>query len=962
MKTSTLSNDAGLYRVLGLQPGPYQIQASLAGFKTFVREVVLEVGRVTTVNVAMEVGDVTERVVVEARAPVLETDSQAVSTLMEQQYLKNMPLLLRRPAQLLTMAAGVTFTSTDARSYFNPFYSVAGGRQNTQQYFIDGGNASNTRVEISILDINPSIETVQEFRLVENNYKAEFGGGGGGLMLITTKSGTNEFHGSFWEFHRQKALDARNYFASTKTPFREHVFGGAVGGPIVRDKLHFFGSWEATHNVVSFPEFQTIPTQAWRRGDFSRLFNRDGSLRQIYDPQSTQVGPGGTVTRTPFAGNIIPQTRISPIASRMVAFYPEPNRPPADPTGTLNVFGTRNEHLDRNAFTGRVDWNKSERNMIFHRFLLDFPYFENNGPWPGLSGFTRRATGIKKALDDRHPADPGDFVSPTMSKNFLTGWTHAQATWVNELRFTYSTRRWGAHDAGSGLGFPKEFGLTVPQVSSGTSYANEPNDHFPRMNIERYQSLGGTWGGGTYQLPMRNFHAAETVSHLMSSHSFKAGYETRRSSSTYYFKNQSSGAYTFNSRGTASGPQDAASGDGLASLLLDFPFQGSLNDINNRTFRTWWHALFVQDDWRVTRHFTLNLGLRWEVDTPMAENNNLIAGFDPSARNPVCNCPGTVTFPTSFNEYNWHNWQPRVGLVWNPKGGRTVFRAGAGRFFNPPYGASIWGIPGTARPDVSRTLSVISPDNGLTAPYRLATGLPSPPPFDPSQLTAGFGAVAPGQPPRLSPDFIERTRGQAYSMMVNADIQHQVGGGVVLEVGWIANLGHHLDRGTLALNQVPPSLMRAGSVQALRPFPQFDNVNQFTSTIGNSSYHALLIKAEKRFGAGLGFSTNYTFSKFIDDFSISNAYNRRADKGPSTLQRAHRVVLSGVYELPAGRGRQHLSQGPTAHILGGWNLGVLFTAESGAPLNFSSSPNLCNCFNNAAVRPNLVGDPKGPKS
>jgi Carboxypeptidase regulatory-like domain/TonB dependent receptor len=959
---STLTNEAGAYRLLNLQPGRYRIEASLTGFKTYTSTVELEVGRVTSLNISMQIGEITEKIQVEGQAATLETQSQAVSNLIEGAFLKDMPLLLRRPAQLLNISAGVTFTSTDSRSYFNPFYSVAGGRQSTQQYYIDGGNASNTRVEISILDINPSIETVQEFRLVQNNYKAEFGGGGGGLMLINTKSGTNEIHGSVWEFHRQKALDARNFFAPEKTPYREHIFGGAVGGPIIKNKLHYFGSWEATHNVFSYPQFSTLPTPEQLRGDFSKRFNRDGSLRVIYDPLSTRVAPDGTITRTPFPNNIIPADRINPIAAKIASYFPGPNRPGLDPSQTNNHFGTRNEYLDRNAYTARIDWDKSDRDKVFHRFLLDFPQFENDGPWPGHPGFdTSKIVGAKKNLADRHPADASDFITPTWSKNFLTGWTHVfNPQLVNELRVTYSTRLWGSHNPSSGLGFPQQLGLKVPPVSPSTSYKDAPNDHFPNTMIEGFTSPGTNWGGGAYQVPMRNFHAADTVSMLRHNHSFKFGYETRRSSSTYYYKNASSGTYTFQNRSTAANPTNAASGDGLASLLLDFPIAGALNDIDNRVFHTWLLGGFVQDDWKVTPNLTLILGLRYDVDTPMTEKEDRIAGFDTAPLNPVSNTPGTVTFPDRFNVYDLTNLMPRVGFAWSPKGGKTVVRGGFGMFYNPPYGASIWGIPGTARPDVARTLSVSSPDNGVTAPYSLTNGLPAPPPFSPSQLNPGFGAVPVGQNPFLAPDFIDYNRSIAYNMMFNFDIQREFKD-ILFEIGWLGNMGHHLDRGTLRLNQVPPQLMGPGNTQILRPFPQFNQVNMFTATIGNSSYHSLVVKAEKRFGNGLGFVSSYTWSKFIDDFAVSDFYNRGIDKGPSSLQRAHLGRFSGVYNLPWGVGRQRLSSGPLAHILGGWNLGGIFTAESGQPLTMNAIPNQCNCFSDTNVRPNLIGNPNGPK-
>jgi len=714
--------------------------------------------------------------------------------------------------------------------------------------------------------------------------------------------------------------------------------------------------------VVSFPQFSTLPTAEQRRGDFSRRFNRDGTLRVIYDPLSTKMNPDGTITRTPFPNNIIPADRINPVAAKIASYFPEPNLPGLDPSQTNNHFGTRNEYLDRNAYTARIDWDKSERDKLYHRILLDFPNFENDGPWPGHSGFdTSKIVGGKKNLADRHPADINDFLTPTWSKNFLTGWTHVfNSQWVNELRVTYSTRQWGSHNPSSGLGFPQLLGLKVPPVSPTTSYKNAPNDHFPNVSVEGFTSLGTNWGGGAYQVPMRNFHAANTISMLRRSHSFKFGYETRRSSSTYYYKNASSGTYGFANRSTAANPTAAASGDALASLLLDFPISGSLNDIDNRVFHTWLLGGFFQDDWKVNPTLTVNLGLRYETDTPMREKNNLISGFDTTAINPVSNTPGTVTFPDRFNVYDLTNFMPRVGISWNPKGGKTVVRAGFGMFYNPPYGASIWGIPGTSRPDVARTLSVSSPDNGVTAPYSLANGLPARPPFDPSQLNSGFGAVPVGTTPFLAPDFIDYNRSIAYQTMYNFGIQHEFRD-IIFEVGWLGNIGHHLDRGTLRLNQVAPERMGPGNTQILRPFPQFNQVNMFTATIGNSSYHALMVKAEKRFGNGLGFVSSYTWSKFLDDFAVQNFYNRGADKGPSSLQRAHLARFSGVYSVPWGVKRQHINSGPLAHVIGGWNLGAIFTAESGAPLTFSAVPNQCNCFNDANIRPNLVGNPKGPK-
>jgi hypothetical protein len=973
---STRTNQSGLYRILGLLPGPYEVSCSLTGFKQSTTEIVLEVGRATTVDIGLEIGAIVETVTIEAEAAVLQTESSQSSDYIEQQFLRDMPLITRRPTMLFELAKAVTFTGAGTATggvggYGNAFYSVAGGREATQQFYFDGGNASNTRVEIAISDINPPMETMQEFRLIEANAKAEFGGSGGGLMLMTTKSGTNAFHGDVWEFHRQKVFNARNFFAAERSPFRNHLFGAALGGPIVKNKVHFFISYEGERRFSPSEAFRTFPTPAQVAGDFSERRNSDGSLHPIFDPLSNQTQPDGSIVRTQFQNNIIPSDRMHPVGAAIASFYPAPNRAGEPFTGANNYFGVGQGNAPRNGWTARADWSKSEANRFFGRFMRDVPNSDTDGPLPGFPGFTP-TTPFSFVGNGRHPADPSDGGGVETTQNFTFGWTNTKAAFVNELRVTYSDRTSGGHHSSTGQGFPEQLGLPTPVVSPRTSRFDLANDHFPKTRMGRYFGLGASWpGAGGYQTPMRNYHISETVSLLRGDHFFKAGVDVRKSEAYYFFANQSSGEYRYNTSATAAFPGDPATGDELASLLLDQTESAQLNDLGERHFTTWLPALFVQDDWKIHPNVTLSIGLRWETDTPMTEEEDRISGFDFNANNPVCDCPGTVTFPTKFNE-STNNWQPRIGLVWK-FAPQTVLRLGAGRFYNPPYGASIWFIPGFARPDIARSATLSSPDNGITPAISLSNGIPSPPTFQPSDLGPGFGAAAPGQQPFLSPDFFEFDRGsQTNALLYNANIQRNFGANVLGEIGWIANIGHNLNKGELRHNQVPTALMGLGNNVPFRPFPQFDQVPMVAAGMGNSTFHALTFKAEKRYSKGLAFLWHYTWSQFLDDFcggyaggrSCPDFYNRGLDKGPSSFRRAHRMVFSTDWQVPLGKGHTFLAQGPAAHILGGWNIASVIMAQSGEPLTLTAAGVSCNCNNGGAgqIRPNLVGDPNGART
>lgn len=977
VKNSTVSNDVGLYRFVELVIGNYRIEASKPGFKTQVISVPIEATRTTTVNITMDVGELSTRVEVAAVAPTLETQSQTVSNVVEERLIQTAPVALRRGLNLLTMAAAVTFNGTEPTTTQTPFFTIAGGFGSAPTAYIDGGNATNTRAESNVLTMNPNIEVTNEFRIVQVGYKAEYGGGGTGLVLMTTKSGTNQYHGSAWEFLRNQKLDARNWFAAQKAPFRENIFGGAIGGPIKHNKLFFFGTYEGTRNKVSnltgagrgltAEFFQTLPTMAQRQGNFSGKLNLDGTLRQIYDPLSTRM-VNGQVARDAFAGNLIPADRISPIALKVLQKTPSPNRAPIDLTGTNNFSSTTNTNAtSRNAVTGRVDYDRSEKDKFFYRLLWDDGPFQYDGPWPGDPDASR-IRAVSGNIGSRNPYDPDDMVLLPWSRMQTGGWTRVfSSSLINDLRFAYNTRSWGGHHASAGLGLPGQFGIPLPTpVAKTLEKFGDPNDAVPNFNVAGYRMPGNGWlGAGDYQLPMRDWNLIESLTWVKNSHQFKMGYETRRSAGTMYSHLNWTGNFNFSARGTARNPNDAASGDAFASFLLDWPDAGNYKSVAMRHFWEWWHSFYFQDDWKINKTLTLNLGLRYEFDTPLREGlgssrcnlgapynfnkcQDRIIGFNERATNPVSGTPGVVTFPKSFYDTYFGNFQPRIGFAWNIRPS-TVIRGGFGMFTSYPMQWGLRGAPGDVRPDVATVGDFTTIDNGVTAPFRMATGMPAPPPFTPDLLNPGFGAVPLGQSPRLAIGYLDRNLTNPYGLQMDLTVQHQMANGVLFELGWIANNGKHifgsLNRNQMRIDDVQRIAATQSRIpgQADRPFPQFTGVTEQTWPF-SSNYNALLVKAEKRYSHGLTFVTHYTWSKTLDDLGPQTIYNRKQGKGPSSNMIAHRFVFAGSWDVPFGIRRAYLNKGALAYIVGGWTISPLLTIESGRYLTPTAAPNLCNCF------------------
>lgn len=925
IKTET--NEAGVYRVGSLPPAEYSVRAEREGFDTSWRQgVPVSVAQVVSVDLELRVGTATTVLQVESAPAMVDSQSSSAGQLVGRRMVAGLPMPNRAATSLVALAPGVVVIDSGQGAENYPVFSVAGGRARNQNFTLDGANVTNA-VGLTRPQQMTSLpmDAMQEFRVISNSYAAEHGHSTGGIIALSTRAGTNQFHGSLFEFHRNGALDARNFFAREKAPLRLNQFGGTLGGPILNDRSHFFTSWEQTRQVSSVTTLQTVPNSAQQAGDFSGLRNSAGQAVTIYDPATT-VGR----ERQPFNNNQIPLSRFDPVAQAALAYWPEANRT-ASAVGANNYSNNNNSSLTRNILVARVDHQLRPQDQLTLRYYLNDSLIENMGAFGNPA------------------SDPEANTSDARIQSILGSHTHTfSPAVVSDSKVTFFQRKYIDRRYGAGENLAGVLGLT------GVSAAA-----FPNFVLPGYASLGGQVG--RIQTPIRDLQFLESLSWARGRHAYKFGVEHRRGSNNEIRDRSSAGQFQISPLIT-SRPQVAGTGDALASFLLGEVNAANVNVSDTILSRAYYWAFYAQDDWRVSDRLTLNLGLRWEAELPRRVDGDRQNSFDVAKINPVSGTPGVVTFsgragvarPAFRTDRN--NFAPRAGFAYRlPFARETVIRGGAGVFFGTTVSNT---IGDTASTGFSTSAAFVVAQADLFSALRLRDGFPAivRPPLD-----SAFGAVPPGARPNTAVGFFEPVRPTPLSYQYNLSLQQEVARGVVVELGYIGNVSHHLTGNDLSLNQVQPGLLGPGDSQARRPFPQFSNVYWINPAIGNSTYHGGFAKTEKRFSQGLSFLAHYTFSKFIDDVASSNeygdpqsymdAYNRRLDKGLSGSDVPHRVVISALYEVPSFRGRALWSA-----ALGGWKTGVLATLQSGPAFTVTAVANTANAFTAGPLRPNLIRD------
>lgn len=905
--TNTTSAN-GSYTLPLVKPGTYELSVSATGFKQYRRPgVKLETGATARVDLQLEIGALAESVTVEADAPLLNTDTSSLGSVVRNSTIASMPLVGRRAAQLVRLNGFVVQNGTGST------FAIAGGRGDNAMWTIDGGNAQNILLGVATLNYDPPVESLEEFNVEVANYKAELGRTGGGYIQMTTRSGTNRFHGSAYEFLRNDAFDARNFFSAAKPVLRYNQFGASIGGPIRKDKTFFFFNYEGIRNNRQNTLLASVPTAAEIGGNFS------ANATVVRDP----------LTNQPFAGNIIPANRLDPVGAAIAKLYPAPNVDGA--RSRTNNFRANQPIINpSNNFVTRIDHTFSDRDRVYGRLLTNTSS-TLNAPVFALAG-----------VDPYHSQSQGSYYS------WSATWQHnLSPTTILESRYSYDRRKNINQSGGTDLGLAKQLGIL------GTN-----ERFFPTISITGLTGFGVS-EHERLQVPIRGDHITSNVTRIAGKHTWKFGGEFRRSSNDDVWSGSAGGVLGFN---------NTATGDGLAALLTGWAASGSRAEAPLIRSRANAFGAFLQDDWKVSSRLTINAGLRWDLDWPRWEAfDNRQNSFDRYAINPVSGTPGILTWSGRnglsryAHNFDKNNFGPRLGFSYRVSD-KWIVRGGGATLFIGQYDQA---TPIVANIGFGVRGDFVSPDGGRTAAFQLRNGLPYIAPLTEASLVPGFGAVKVGASPTLAVEFFEPgSRAVPYLNTFNFNIQRQLPFQSVVEIAYLGSLGHKLGAPTSrSINQVPLDLIGTNSnSQILRPFPQFSDVRVISATIGNSNYHGLNIRLDKRSSHGLQFGLNYTWSKAIDDVrartelggnagdnAFGNQYDRAADRGLSGNNVAHRFISNVTWALPSPSGNGLLRQ-----TIGGWSTSVLFEARSGSPFGVIENNGAAIYPTAAAVRSNVV--------
>ncbi len=971
VRRELVSNEEGYYTAPLLARGTYSLQARQAGFKEALRSgLSLDEGQVLRIDFTMEIGQVTERVEVSGAAPLLATESATVSTVVTNQKILDMPTVGRNPLQFALLVPGVraagSYGDLPVSAFSGGRAAIGGGGVSTNNYMVDGIAAEN--FTSGSLQTPLSVDATEEFRLIVRTPSAEYGRTGGGIINLISKSGTNSFHGSLYEFNRNKVLRANDFFSNRagrpRQPFNFNQYGATFGGPVKKDKTFFFFNWEQFKQRTLATTIRSVPTAQQRDGDFSQTFTSTGALVQVFDPLSTRTDPNNPANRIrdQFSGNRIPASRISPAARGVNGFYPAPNQPGAANTNANNFFGIGSSPIDKDIYGLRLDHYLTPLRRIAGRYTWDkvgqaVPNFYGNVAEIGTSDLPLQ----------RHSA----FVS-----------------------FSDALRQDLLFDVRGGLNFylpnrvTRSFGFDVSQIGLPARLNGLMQvQSFPRFNLGSDMTAIGADQGDTLVQSNKAWSYTGTLTWIRGAHTWKFGSDNR-----VYQLNNTQGAAGANfdfSRGFTQGPNPnttgATSGFTYASFLLGTPSGGSVGYGAPVTETVKNFALFAQDDWKLTPKLTLNLGLRWEVEGGITDRHGAISNFDPNVRTTVngVNLRGGLAFPgvgglnRGHRDAEYTNFQPRLGAAWQflPK---TVLRAGYGITYLPTSGIYV----GLDRSGFSlNTPLLASVDGGFTPSETLANPFPNGR-LNPVGSSQGALTLL-GQSVGGNLRSIRR----GYSQQWGLSLQREFTGNWLVEAGYMGNRGvklpgrrtydylpsqyQGLGTGLQALVDNPffgtiPATLPLGQRQVTRAslldnYPQFAGASGY-ATLADSIYHAATLRVEKRFTAGLSVLAAYTFSKLIDnntgdggnnfaesgDNGVRNWDNIAAERSVSANDLPQRLVLSTSYELPIGRSNQPLVRA----VLGGWQVNGILSFQSGNVIGVTQNG---TAFGSS--KPNVTGDP-----
>ncbi len=918
LRREAATNESGFYTLPALPVGRYKIAAAQRGFSTSeIPGIKLDVGQTARADFVLKPGAVTESVSVTAAAALLDSETATVGQVIDNKRIVELPLNGRNYLELARLTAG-TAPARGSRPQSEGVFSAGGQHGYQVQVNIDGVDNSATYsggpIGFEAQAVKPSVDAVGEFRVVTNNLSAEYGTRMGGQVFVNIKSGTNELHGGAFEFLRNSNLDGTNFFANrnsaAKPPYRQNQFGGTIGGPIRKDKTFFFGSYEGTRTRLGRSFTSTVPVSQILDGDFNRI-------RPVFDPATT-VGTATSFTRRPFPGNIVPRNRWDPLVPKILALYP---RPTDNSKIVSNYFYTPSEKNNVDSYDFKGDHNLNDASRLSVRYSRrDRDRFEP-GPLP-------------------LPADGGLATTTIIAGNSLAASYTATfgPTVTNELRVGL-TRMITKFDVPYDKPLFDEYGIKgIPKTNFASS-----NDHgLSRFSPAGYAELG-TRSFWPNKNNMQLYQFTDTLFKNWGKHNLRAGGEFRRENVFRNAARFSRGQFSFGREFSADPLNRAATGDGLAEFMLGMANGGTVGNENGENIWINAFAVFVQDDWKITPRFTLNLGLRYDVFHAPTFPDAAVSTFDfdfsnlgPNARlkqtrfnKGDCNCD---------NDFN--NFAPRLGFAWRINN-KTVIRSGAGLIYARADSVQTqWARGQNQAPDFIEI--------GFATVDRINPRLTLSGGFPPVQLPA---TEVPG-PNLVSIDAPARFMPAQYSQQWFFDFQRELPFDALFTLGYNGNTTLKLP---LSLNYNIPFDVAPSAVPIAnrRLWPFYTNVTR-QQAMGNLSYNGLIAKMEKRFSKGLTFLAAYTWSHAIDNVDevgnndgvgVLKPWDRRINRGNSLTDVRHNFVFSATYELPFARSNR---------LLGGWQLGGIFGRTSGLPYTVTTSGGITNA--GGADRPNRLRD------
>ena len=972
----TATSSSGEFNIPNLVPGSYRLEVVATGFKRYVQQnVVVAAASTIRLDMALQLGQVSEQIEVSAAAAVIQTDNAKVSTQVQNKMVDELPLVvggtLRSPFNLVAV---VPEARGDGQGL-----AIGGGQRAQWDATLDGHSVGTNRSgDTAEAALNtPSVEALTEFTVDTNGFKAEYGQAGGGVMTFASKSGTNSFHGNVYDFLRNDKLDARGFFASSRSVYRQNDFGVTASGPLYipkiydgRNKTFWFVAFEGFRNRVGAnATILNVPTPEMYSGDFRQWVDQNNRVVPIYDPRSQRANPSGAgFVRDLYPNNMIPVSQFSTTANAIAQYGKavQPNR--GGVPGTSNYVrqnyivtgGTMVTPTDKWSVKGDQMFGSNHRASLLWNTTI---YRGEPGP-AGAPGLPEPLwNGQIQAWDTEAFRVSEDW---TISPNMVNHFSFAKNNFAKNSYSANVDKNW--------------------KDKVCIKNAVDCNQNFPGIEFSEFTSWGATSYNGTYQ---PGWGLKNDLSYIRGSHSLKFGFQYQDQNADGFGQQDLAGRAGFDFRSTSvpgAASFIAGGGSSFASFLIGDAYTGRTETIRVVTQKFRYFGGYAQDDWRVTRKLTVNFGLRYDVTLPPTNKKDEYSDFNPARPNPGAdNLPGALWFagfgPGRENSRSlvpgWYGgWGPRIGIAFTPDT-KTTFRTAFGRSFS-----RVTAVQGSGHfAGFIGQYPFANTSQGVTPTFRLDEGLPAyrlPPSIDPAFSNGNQVDYWQGQEATRAPE----------SLFWTFNIQRQVAQNMVVELGYNASIGTHLQTGLLTLNQLPTAtyhdmvsrfgvtqaqaLLRGGITtaavandgyrtpyahftrdfsaptlgQALRPYPMYQNINtdvQNGDKSGHSSYHAFVVKMDRRFSKGLTMNWSYVLSKMMTDSDtyFANAagamdhYNRGLEKSLAAFDQTHTLKFATIYDLPFGKGQRWMTDGILNQVLGGWRIAAIQVYNSGTPVALS---------------------------